>query len=261
MLNERKIPASLIHLLVTMLIAALAAALVFWKWYPSPFDEFAGGLQLFWLIVGVDVVCGPLLTWILIRKEKTRLALTVDICMIAALQLGALAYGLHSLSQARPLALVYEVDRFRVISYADLPEDELNALPGWVRPWRFGEIRTMGLRSTTTLDEKLESVNASLQGVEPSQRPSWWQDYALSVPQVLARAKPLSELRQKHPARQEILDTALRKADAVSLPGETSDPKDLRWLPLVGRRSMGWVALIDPVSARIRGYAALDGFD
>lgn len=261
MLKERKIPAPLVHLLLTMLIAALAAALVFWKWYPPPFDDFAGGLQLFWLIVGVDVTCGPLLTWILIRKEKTRLALAVDICMIAALQLGALAYGLHTLSQARPLALVYEVDRFRVISYADLAEDELHALPGWVHPWRLAEIRTMGLRSATTLDEKLDSVNASLQGVEPSQRPSWWQDYALSAPQVLARAKPLAELRQKHPTRQELLDMALRKTDAVSLPGEATDPRELRWLPLVGRRSMGWVVLIDPVSARIRGYAALDGFD
>lgn len=261
MQNVIKISAPIIHFLLSTLIAGLVAILVFWKWFPEPFGELAGGLNLFGLIVGVDVVCGPLLTLILIRKGKTHIALAADICMIAAIQLCALAYGLHSLSQARPLALVFEVDRFRIISYADFPEDELNTLPDWAKPWHIAEIRTMGLRSAATLDEKIASVNGSLQGVEPSQRPSWWQDYGLSKPQILAKARSLNTLRQMHPTKQDIIDIALRQVDPARSAGESTDPMKLRWLPLVGRHSMGWVVLIDPVTARIRGYAALDGFD
>jgi hypothetical protein len=38
------------------------------------------------------------------------------------------------------------------------------------------------------------------------------------------------------------------------------DPAALRWLPLVSRRATDWVVLLDPVTARVRGYVHLDGF-
>ena len=180
--------------------------------------------------------------------------------LVIAIQLAALAYGMYALSLSRPLAMVYEVDRFRLISYADVEEAEGTTVPDWAHPWRFSDVRVVGTRTATTLDEKLNSVEASLQGVEPSQRPEWWQDYAQSVPRVLQRARPLSELRQKHPTEQGILDSAVKQALADVRPGETTDAAQLRWLPLVSRRAMNWVVLLDPSTARPRGYAALDGF-
>ena len=249
-----------VHLLLSIGVISCVALLIFGVWFPAPFRELAGGTRLFWIIIGVDAVCGPFLTWLLFNRSKSRLALTVDIGLVIAIQLAALAYGMYALSLSRPLAMVYEVDRFRLISYADVEEAEGTTLPDWAHPWRFSDVRVVGTRTATTLDEKLNSVEASLQGVEPSQRPEWWQDYAQSVPRVLQRARPLSELRQKHPTEQGILDSAVKQALADVRPGETTDAAQLRWLPLVSRRAMNWVVLLDPSTARPRGYAALDGF-
>ena len=57
--------ASGIHLLASSGIALLAAVVVFLVWFPYPYRELVGGQFLFWVLVGVDVVCGPLLTAVL----------------------------------------------------------------------------------------------------------------------------------------------------------------------------------------------------
>lgn len=249
-----------LHLLLSALVAGVIAALVFGLWFPSPLRELVGGTELFWLIVGVDVVCGPLLTLVVFNPSKPRVELRRDLACIALLQVMVLGYGIHTLAHARPLALVHEVDRFRVVTYSDLDEDEDASVPNWAQPWSLTRPRTVGLRSVATSAEKMASIDASLQGVEPSQRPSWWQDYALNTAQVLQRARPLNELRDKHASQVALIDAAVARALANHQPGETADGVALRWLPLVSRRVTDWVVLLDPVSARVRGYAHVDGF-
>ncbi len=254
------LPWAFRHLLLSLVLAGLTALLVFGVWFPTPYREISGGLALFMLVLGVDVVCGPLLTLLLLHPSKSRKALRVDFALIACVQLGALAYGLHTLSHARPLAVVFEVDRFRVVAFADILEADLANAPAWVRPWGFESPQVLGTRTARTGLEKLGSVDASLQGVEPSQRPSWWQDYALSVPGAKERSQPLVVLEQLNPERIHRIQTAAALAAQEPQPGETSSPNALRWLPLVSRQTMDWVVLLDPVTARIRGYVHADGF-
>ena len=249
-----------IHLLLSVTVAGMVAALVFGLWFPSPLRELVGGTELFWLIVGVDVVCGPLLTLVVFNPGKPRAELRRDLALVALIQLLALGYGIHTLAHARPVVLVHEVDRFRVVTYSDLDEDEDVSVPDWAQPWSLTRPRTVGLRPVSTSAEKLASVDASLQGVEPSQRPSWWQDYALSTARVLQRARPLNELRNKHASQVALIDAAVARALANHKPGETTDGTTLRWLPLVSRRTADWVVLIDPHTARLRSYAHVDGF-
>lgn len=248
------------HFGISLVIAGTIAALVVGWWFPFPFGELAGGLRLLWLIVAVDVVCGPALTLLLYSPRKTRRALAVDIALIAVVQISALVYGLHSLSQARPLALVFEVDRFRAVSYADIPEASLSLAPNWVSPWSLAAPRVLAIRRAESLDEKISSLGASLAGVEPSVQPNWWQDYALARSEVQARARSIDDLRKGHPGELLLINQAARDAAQRPESGEVSDPNLLRWLPLVGRRSMDWVAFLDPQSLRIRGYLQLDGF-
>ena len=248
------------HLSVSIVVAGLVAFLVFGFWFPDALRHLAGGADLFWLIVGVDVVCGPLLTLVIFNPAKPRAELVRDLALVAAIQLLALGYGVHTLSYARPVAVVYEVDRFRVVSFADVDADEAEQIPDWAQPWRFSRPRTVGIRAAKSSEEKLASIDLSFAGIEPSQRPSWWQDYALSRPQVLERARPLSELRAKHPEQSALLDAAVAQALHNNQPGETADAQALRWLPLVSRRATDWVVLLDPATARVRGYVHLDGF-
>ena len=249
-----------IHLLLSTAVRVMVALLVFALWCPPPLGQLAGGMRIFWTIVGVDLVCGPLLTLLLYRTTKTRLALAVDFSLIALLQLAALGYGLHTLAQARPLAQVFEVDRFRLVSYADIAEPDLQNLPSWAQPWGVGAVRTLGLREAASASERLQSFGASLSGVDAGQWPSRWQDYVLNHNQVMRRSKPLAALRTAHPTYVDVIDKAVSEAMANIQPGETQEEDQLRWLPLVSRSSLDWVVLLDPASLRIRAYAPLDGF-
>lgn len=252
--------ASAWHLGASALVATCAAMLVFIFWYPFPYHHLAGGRDLFLLLMSVDVVCGPLLTLVLFSPTKPRGELGRDLALIVLIQLAAMLYGLNTLAQARPLALVYEVDRFRAVSMADLDESDLASAPDWLSPWSLSAPRLIGVRASQGRDELMKSVELGLAGIQTSQRPSRWQDYALNRPQVLARARPLSNLRARHPAQLAVLDSAIVQALSDVQPGESADPEALRWLPLVSRRAMDWVVLLDPVTARVRGYAHLDGF-
>lgn len=256
--SAHAIRAAGVHLLISVAVASGVAALVFGLWFPVPLRELVGGTELFWLIVGVDVVCGPLLTLVVFNPHKPRAELRRDLALVALIQVFALGYGIHTLAYARPVVLVHEVDRFRVVTYSDLDPDA--TAPDWARPWSLTRPRTVGLRPADNQAEKTARISASLQGVEPSQRPTWWQDYLLSIPEVLQRARPLNELRDKYPDRSTFIDSAVKRSLAGQQPSETTDATTLRWLPLVSRRATDWIVFIDPQSARIRGYAHLDGF-
>lgn len=248
------------HLVLSVVVAVVVALLVIGWWFPFPYNEIAGGRRLLWLIITVDVVCGPLLTLILYSPTKTFRALMIDVILIVFVQLAALIYGLYSLSQAKPIALVFEVDRFRSISHADIPTESLPYLPEWASLWSIHAPRVMGIRRAATLEEKISSIGASLGGVEPSAQPQWWQDYQLSHVAVLERARVLQDLRLAYPQHVMQIDQATTAAVRNPDQNETKDANQLRWLPLVGKFATDWIVLIDPNSARIRGYINLDGF-
>lgn len=254
-------PWAIRHLVISSAIGGLVAGLIVGLWFPQPFLDISGGWRLFFLIVFVDVVCGPTLTLLLIHPEKSRKAIWVDIALIFVVQIGALSYGLHSLSQARPIALLFEVDRFRVVSYADIDTSRPDVIPEWVGALRFEPPHFLGIRSARNSQEKAESVDASLQGVEPGQRPDWWQAYELSVPQIKSRAMPLNDLLALNPQLTErIRIKAAQAAEKADGQQKALRPEELLWLPVVSRMSMDWVALVDPGNGRIRGYVQADGF-
>lgn len=246
------IRAASFHFLASLFVAALAAALVFLVWYPYPYREIAGGRDLFFLVVGVDVVCGPLLTLVLFNPKKSRRELALDLSLVALVQLGALAYGLYTVAMARPVYLVYEVDRFRVVSVADIPEGQLKPELGGFHllPWDGPKI--IGVREPRDVDEKVKSIDLSMQGNEPSTRPDWWADYALSKKQVLLRAKPVAELREKRPNDKVTIEKAVRDI------GMTEE--NLAWVPLTSFKSSDWVVFIDKQSTEIKAFAPVDGF-
>lgn len=249
-----------IHFFISLFLCGFIALLIFGLWYPFPYRDLAGGRDIFFIIFLVDIVCGPVLMLVIFNPAKPRAELVRDIALIATMQLLALGYGVYTLSYARPVAMVYEIDRFRVVSFADLYENEAEQIPNWAQPWGFSSPRTMGIRLPKTGEEQLSSIELSFAGIEPSQRPSQWQDYALNVPQVLQRARPLSDLRAKHPEQMVLIDAAVSDALSNWEQGETTDAQTLRWLPLVSRSATDWVVLLDPITARARGYVHLDGF-
>jgi hypothetical protein len=238
------------HLLVSALIAALAAALVFGLWYPGAFRHMAGGQGLFLLVVSVDVVLGPLLTFAVFNVKKGWPHLRRDLAVIGLLQLSALVYGLHTVYGVRPVAVVFEVDRFRVISAVDVHEPELpKARPEYrslplTGPW------TLSIRSAEAGSEKTDALLMALEkGIDMGQRPVFWVPYEPAREAALKSARPLRLLVERYTARAAEFNAALAER---GLAMETA-----RFLPVMARGD--WVAILN-AKGDIVTFLAADGF-
>ena len=240
-----------IHAVCSMLLAALAAIFVFDLWYPSFFRFVAGGQSLFFLVVSVDVVCGPLLTLVLFDPRKPRAELARDLALVGLIQLAALSYGLWTVWQARPLFLVLEVDRFRVIAAPDLNINALKSLPPELMPkWWSGPLIVGLLPIKDPSIRKSLMLEAVAGGRDYSQHPEYYLPYSSEIGlQAIARFKPLEIFLALHPdQRSNIQDILLHHGLSLN---------EVRFLPVVGREE--WIALLDK-NAQIVGYIKGDGF-
>lgn len=246
-----RLRASGIHLTISLAIALLAALLVFWVWYPYPYREISGGRQLFLLLVTVDVVLGPLITLAIFNRQKTKRELRLDLALVVLLQLAALGYGMWTVAVARPVHLVFEIDRFRVIHALDVPDELLSQQPAGIDalPWTGPTL--LGVRPFRSENEKMEATLIALQGVNLGARPDLWQAYDASRSQVLQAARPVEDLKRRFSQRAADIDRALRTAG--------QEPKGIVYVPLVGRSEF-WTAFVDPVTAQVIAYLPLDPY-
>lgn len=244
-----------LHLLGSLLVATLVAALVFGVWYPHPYGLLSGGLHLFLILVGVDVVCGPLLTLVLFNPAKPHRELVTDMGLVVLIQLAALGYGMYTVHEARPLFLVHEVDRFRAIAlpdYGDVDVGEAIArLDATLRPHPFKGPVTVGVRAPEDAQERQAvMLESSLGGRDYAQRPEFYIPYdAAYQAKALARAKPLKSFTDHYPAVAAEAADLLRRGN---VPLEQA-----KFLPVLHKQE--WVAVMD-AQARIIGFLPGDGF-
>ena len=246
-----RLRAASIHAGISALVAALASLLVFKVWYPSPFSTIAGGAHLFLLLVSVDVVMGPALTAVVANPGKRRGELVRDLSVIVTLQLAAFGYGLYSMALARPVALIYELVEFRVVTAAQLDPASLHEAPPDLRDLSWRGPRVMAAVKPTDPQEQLRVVELGLAGIPLAAVPRYWRDYSAYAGAAWRTARPVPALLAKYPAS---MQAVARIAAAAGQPAAA-----LRFLPLRARRAE-WVALIAAPDARIVGYLPLDAF-
>jgi len=246
------IRAFLLHAACSLAVAFLAGALVFGLWYPYPYSEMAGGRELFMLIVAVDVVCGPLLTLVLYSPHKPRAELARDIGMVILIQLAALSYGLWTVMEARPLFLVHEVDRFKVVAMPDIEREALTTLPKSLRPAFFSGPRVVAIREPVDAQERDKVLHAALAGGRDyAERPEFYIPYDdEAARKTLLKASPLALFLERYPDQVDAANTLAKKRE-----GDLSN-----WfvLPVIAKQD--WVAVLDGRSARILGFLPGDGF-
>lgn len=245
-----RLRASAIHLLLSGAIAALCALLVFGIWYPYPYREISSGRELFFIVVLVDVILGPLITFTVFSRAKPMTELRRDLTIVVLLQIAALAYGLWTVSAARPVHLVFEFDRFRVVHAIDVPEDMLNKTPAGIDALPLTGPTLLAVRPFRDANESMEATMAALQGATLAARPDLWEPYAQATPRVLLAAHPVAALKSRFPAREAEIDQLIA--------GAGGNPQTALYLPLVGRKSF-WTVLMDP-AANVLGALPLDSF-
>ncbi len=149
------------------------------------------------------------------------------------------------------MALVFEVDRLTIVSANEVQTEQLSAAPESLRALPWAGVKLAGVRKHRSASEQLESIELSLQGVTPAMRPDWWVPYEAAKPEVINKAKPLTDLLRARPQQSALLESTAAKS---GLPIEA-----LRYLPLTSSKVLNWVALISP-AGDVVGYAPVDGF-
>ena len=246
-----RLGASGIHLGISLCVAVFAAALVFGLWYPYPYGEISGGRELFFLVVAVDVIMGPLITLAIFNRAKPRRELLIDFTVVGLLQLAALGYGLWTVFAARPVHLVFEYSRMTVVHAIDVDADLLAKAPTSLQKLPVTGPTVIALRPFKNPAEQFDATMAALEGVSLAARSDLWQAYEPVRADVLKEAKPVAELRARFSNQAAQIDRAI---------AATGKPvTDLRYLPLLSRKT-AWTVLLDTTTAEPLGYLPLDSF-
>lgn len=239
------------HLVINIVVAILVAILVFYVWYPHPYRQMLGGLGLFVLVTSIDVVCGPLLTAVLANPEKSAREVVIDIGLVALIQISALIYGLHTVAAARPVAVVFEVDRFVVVSAVDIHQESLKkaANPFNRLPWV--GVERVAIRQIKSAEEANLDLDFSLRGIEPSMRPDRWEaDSEKARELIRQKMQPIARLKKYYPKNTELL-AAIQKSGVSQ--------EQLYYLPFTSYNNREWTVLLDK-QAEFRSFIPLDAF-
>ena len=228
--------ASGIYLLVCALVACAVLIVMRLVWFPGPLFQLSGGSGLLLILVGVDVVLGPLLVLIVYKQGKS--SLRFDLAVIAALQLSALGYGLYTVSLARPVYLVFTVDRFSVVTAKDLdPADLAQVTNEQFKRVSLGRPRYVAVERPADNAAANKVLESALQGKDLQMFPQYYVAYESQKAGVIKRALPIDTIQKRAPAAlDEALNSVDREASAV------------RYLPLQAAKGDGAV-LIDATTA------------
>lgn len=208
--------ASGIHLLASAGIAGTVVALMLIVWYPWPLFTAAGGSGLTMILVGVDVVLGPLITLIIFKSGKK--GLKFDLAIIAMLQLSALAYGVHAVYVARPAYVVYTVDRFDLVAAVDIDPSDLAK----VTREEFKRLPVDGPKYVAAPlpadpDEKQKILEFGLAGKDLNLFPQHYVPYEDEAKNALKRARDIDMVLERDSAGTvaRFLESTGRAKDAV----------------------------------------------
>lgn len=238
--------AGLTHLGISVLIAVAVVGLVFLVWYPSPLAAAQGVNKLLLVLIGVDVMIGPLITTIIYVHGKK--GLLFDLVVISALQAAALTYGVQAIYGGRPAYVVFNVDRFDVVAVQDV--DARSAAKADVEfrpsPWR---PKTLGAKAPTDPEARNQLLFTSLSGgADLPQLPEYFVPLDDMRQEMIQRLHPLGELRELND-----IDAAAWQ-DFVGAFGKTES--ELGYLPMVANVRDGAV-ILDARSGEILGIRML----
>ena len=114
---KTKLKASLIHLGLSILLVGLVIGSILFFFFPQLLIGITDFKEVATLIITIDLILGPLLTFVVFQPKKK--SLTFDLSVIAAIQLTALIYGSYALYQVHPVFVTFNIDRFTLVNARD----------------------------------------------------------------------------------------------------------------------------------------------
>src|SRR4030095_16683445 len=100
-----------------------------------------------------------------------RAELLRDLAVIAMIQLAALGYGTWTVFVARPVHLVFEIDRLRVVHAVDIDQQRMDQAPPGVETMPLWGPTSLAVRPFKDEKESFDATIAALGGADIAARP------------------------------------------------------------------------------------------
>ncbi len=227
---KSKIKASFFHFLISVLVTGCTLLLMLKVWYPAPFFDILGIAEILLMILAIDIVLGPLLTFIVFKPQKR--TLKFDLSIIVLIQLSALLYGLHTVYQAHPLYVVFAIDRFTPINTNEISPEKIKY--DALKKSKFSGPTLAYLKKPTNPAEMSRITMEVLSGKpDIDARAEYYLPFEDHLEDVFSKGLDTDALLRK-PENQALLKDFTQKH------GNTLD--DYAFLPLVGKtKDVLWV--------------------
>jgi hypothetical protein len=236
-----------LHLLASSVALSTILGSLYLGWYRWPGWMLTDVARVVLVMVGVDVVLGPLLTFVIARSSKPRRELTRDIAVIVAVQLCALVYGTASLWNGRPMYYAFSESVLQLVQAYDINDGEAalgrQQNPGLAPHW-YSLPRWVWAPLPKDPDERAKIVKSAVSGGDDViSMPRYFKPWREGLSDFRAKLKKVDDVAYFVPKEKETLKERMRAAGLA-----TDEPNAM---PLTGR-GHPLLAVIDPVTATIK---------
>ena len=205
------------HLAASAAALGLILGVLYAGWYHWPGWYLADAAPVFAVLIGVDLVAGPLLTMVVASPAKSRGELSRDIGVIAAIQLFALGYGCIQLWNGRILYYAFSEGVLQSVQAYDISaaqaalgaQNNPALAPHWysLPRWIWAPLPA----DPKERDKVLGAVTSG--GEDVISLPVYYQPWQAGLPALRAQLTPLDGARMFFPRDRKILREKMRALD------------------------------------------------
>jgi hypothetical protein len=245
-----RLKAFALHLLGSSLALTSVLGALHVGWYHWPGWHLTEGIHVVVVLVGVDVVIGPLITLIIANERKPGRELARDVAMIVTVQLVALGYGTTTLWSGRPLYYAFSVNCLQVVQASDIDPDaaslarkqNLDLAPHWYSLPRW--IWAPFPKDPKEADKIFQGVMQG--GYDIVGFPQYYKTWQEGGPDLRSQLQKVSDIKFFPPKRRTLLAKRMQaaglatdQANGIALTGRGSsllavlDPRSLKLLAIL----------------------------
>ena len=182
---KHKLKASLIHLGLSILLVGLVIGSLLFFFFPQLFIGVSDFKEIAMIIISVDLILGPLLTFVVFQPKKK--TLIFDLSVIAAIQLSALVYGAYALYEVHPVYVTFNIDRFTIVSAKDAEPEKAQYDEYKVSKLTTGKLAFA--RMPVDIEKRNDiALGAAMGAGDLDIHTEYYEPYENNIDQVLARS-------------------------------------------------------------------------
>ena len=213
---KEKFKAAGLHITINLFLFSILLFVLLKLWYPSPYFMASGGFQGLKIVALVDIVLGPVLTFVIFNKSKSRRDLLTDVGIIGFIQIAAFIWGTWTIHNQRPVATVFWEDGFYTVPAVSLNQQSFevknlvahgDTLPVYVYVDR------------TISEERGDEIFAAMQNTQlpPYEIAALFENYRLHMDTIAESAFALNKITaEETPTMRAQLDSILAANNKAS---------------------------------------------